>query len=207
MTTNLNKGTAFGVRRAAHKAQVLLIQHPHAGFQFPAGTVEPGEAPEESVRREAQEETGLRDLPAPVFLASRAYPAPEGYFYITAATLVYARPDVTSFDWAHFRSGLIVKLLRREEGFAQVAFEEPDQYPDPTYITYNITGWVPEAILTDTLVRRFYRIDYSRPTRPRWSVRTDNQLFTLFWAHVNHLPEIVHPQDEWIEILNNGIVM
>lgn len=207
MTTSLNKVTAFVLRRADRAAQVLLIQHPHAGFQFPAGTVEPGEAPEAAVIREAREETGLRDLPAPVFLASRTYPAPEGHLYITTATPVYARPEVHSFDWARFRSGLMVRLLRRDQDFAQVAFEEPDQLPNAAYITYNITGWVPEAVLADTLVRRFYRFDYSRPTPPRWRVRTDNHLFTLFWAKLNHLPPIVHPQDEWVEILNNGIVM
>jgi len=36
--------------------------HPEAGIQVPAGTVEPGETPEEAVMREAAEETGLTSL-------------------------------------------------------------------------------------------------------------------------------------------------
>lgn len=37
-------------------------QHPDAGIQVPAGTVQPGEQPVEAVLREAHEETGLTDL-------------------------------------------------------------------------------------------------------------------------------------------------
>jgi hypothetical protein len=35
----------------------------------------------------------------------------------------------------------------------------------------------------------------------RWTVFVDNHTFTLFWAPVARLPEIVHPQDEWLEFL------
>src|SRR5690348_8023184 len=45
--------------------KLLVFKHadfPEAGIQVPAGTVEPGEALEEAVIREAREETGLIDL-------------------------------------------------------------------------------------------------------------------------------------------------
>ena len=45
--------------------RLLVFTHtdfPEAGIQVPAGTVQPGEAPEDAVMREAGEETGLTNL-------------------------------------------------------------------------------------------------------------------------------------------------
>ena len=170
--THLHKVTAFILRPTPGGPELLLIQHPHAGIQIPAGTVEPGEDPLAAARREAREETGLTDLPEPVYLRSTAYPAPEGFIYTLLPTPVYARPDPLSFNWAQFRSGLMVRLLRRQAGYAQVAFEEPDAYPETSYITYNITGWVPEHVLAEVQMRHFYRFDYNSPIPARWSLHT-----------------------------------
>ncbi|NIM94653.1 MAG: NUDIX domain-containing protein [Anaerolineales bacterium] len=46
-------------------------QHPEAGIQVPAGTVEPDESPQEAVLREAREETGLEELRIRSFLGTR----------------------------------------------------------------------------------------------------------------------------------------
>lgn len=201
MTNHLHKVTAFILRQAPQGPQLLLIQHPHAGIQLPAGTVEPDEDPFTAARREASEETGLVDLPEPVFIHSRIYPAPEQHVYTRLPSPVYSRPDETSFNCAHFRSGLVVKLLRRQAGFTQVAFEEPDTFPNTNYISYNITGWVPQDALTETQMRHFYRFDYPHPAPPRWNLRTDNHLFTLFWVPLANLPPIIPPQDQWVDIL------
>ena len=48
-------------------------QHPEAGIQVPAGTVEGGELPEEAVLREAHEETGLDNLVIRSYLGFREY--------------------------------------------------------------------------------------------------------------------------------------
>ena len=98
-----------------------------------------------------------------------------------------------------------MRLLRRQAGYAQVAFEEPDAFPETNYITYNITGWVPQCVLAQTQMRHFYRFDYSSPTPARWSLQSDNHLFTLFWAPLDNLPKIVEPQDKWINLLGYRI--
>jgi len=49
---------------AGGKREMLVFEHrdyPDAGVQVPAGTVDPGEAPEDAVMREVEEETGLAD--------------------------------------------------------------------------------------------------------------------------------------------------
>ncbi len=46
-------------------SQVLVfehVDHPTAGIQVPAGSIEPGETPEEAALREAWEETGVGEL-------------------------------------------------------------------------------------------------------------------------------------------------
>ncbi|MCC7353190.1 MAG: NUDIX domain-containing protein [Anaerolineae bacterium] len=48
-------------------------RHPEAGIQIPAGTVKAGESPEDAVLREAQEETGLKELALRSFLGTRDY--------------------------------------------------------------------------------------------------------------------------------------
>lgn len=45
--------------------RLLVFRHvdfPEAGIQVPGGSIEPGEAPDAAALREAEEETGLRDL-------------------------------------------------------------------------------------------------------------------------------------------------
>jgi 8-oxo-dGTP pyrophosphatase MutT (NUDIX family) len=58
----LEKVTAFITRPGVDEPEILLFQHPHAGIQIPAGTVEEGEALDAAVLREAFEETGLTGL-------------------------------------------------------------------------------------------------------------------------------------------------
>lgn len=53
-------------------------------------------------------------------------------------------------DWAALRRGFYVRLLRQMDGLAQVTFEENNRFPDPEYISYQVTGWVPEAALART---------------------------------------------------------
>jgi uridine kinase len=54
--------------------RLLVFSHPNApeaGIQVPAGTIRPGESPEEAVLREAYEETGLENLEIVGFLGER----------------------------------------------------------------------------------------------------------------------------------------
>ncbi len=59
------------VAYVTHRDRLLVFRHteyPEAGIQVPAGTMEPGEAPDEAVLREALEETGLEGLQIRAFL-------------------------------------------------------------------------------------------------------------------------------------------
>jgi 8-oxo-dGTP pyrophosphatase MutT (NUDIX family) len=197
----LEKVTAFILRHTTSTPDLLLFEHPSAGIQVPAGTVEEGEDPQTAAMREAGEESGLSGLVPEGFLGSVEETPVIGDRFIARATTVYSRPEAASFDWAHFRSGLTVELLRRAGGFAQVTFVEPDRWPDPQYATYQITGWVPEKVLAATATRHFYLFSHPGHTPASWTVPIDYQLFKPFWAPLDRLPEIVSPQKPWLEFL------
>ena len=66
------KVLAYVIRRQNGEPQLLIFEHrdhPDAGVQVPAGTVEPGEAIEAALLREVEEESGL--TPAQVRLVRK----------------------------------------------------------------------------------------------------------------------------------------
>jgi 8-oxo-dGTP pyrophosphatase MutT (NUDIX family) len=201
MQSSIEKVTAFVIRRAPDGDQLLLFEHPSAGIQIPAGTVEVAETPEAAALREATEETGLSGLSVHQYLGCIDERPPDGFRLIAQPTRVFARPDTTSFAWAQFRRGITVRLERQAAGFSQVTYEEFDQDLTPQYVTYRITGWVHDQALAETKIRHFFQFLYDGPARERWQVETDNHQFTLFWAPLRALPAIIPPQDRWLAML------
>ena len=185
----LEKVTAFITRNDGQ--DLLLIQHPHAGIQLPAGTVEEGESPERAVLREAHEETGLEEVSArpagggqaassDALAAGRASSIgvglrlvqfiglldevpPEAQRLVLHRTPVYSRPDPASSTGAGFDRGMWVQVQRHESGFVQATYAEPDRFPDPEYTTYQVTGWVPESALCAMARRYFYHLELAGP--------------------------------------------
>jgi 8-oxo-dGTP pyrophosphatase MutT (NUDIX family) len=198
------KVTAFVTRTTGEGLELLLLEHPFAGIQIPAGTVE-DETPEDAVLREVAEETGLDSATVRGYLGSDDVSLPDGQRIIATPTKVYTRPDRTSFDWAHLRKGIQVVVNRQANGFSQVTYEEPDRVPEPQFITMSITGWVPDGVLADTVRRHFFQLEYRGPSEARWTAFADNHRFTLFWALISDLPEIIPPQDEWLAFLHRGL--
>ncbi|MEM7335281.1 MAG: hypothetical protein AAF490_24600 [Chloroflexota bacterium] len=49
LTSEILKVTAFITRETVNGRELLVFQHPYAGVQLPAGTVDPNEAPETAV--------------------------------------------------------------------------------------------------------------------------------------------------------------
>ena len=201
MTNPADKVTCFITRPADEGTELLLFNHPHAGVQIPAGTVNPGEEIETAARREAAEESGLDNLILLGALGEQDDTPPAGHLVVSLPTPVYSRPDGNSLAWAHFNTGLLVEKLRQAAGFTQISYAETDRYIDPQYTTYCITGWVPDETLTHQRIRHFYLFEASGETHPQWSVSTDNHIFELFWALLNDLPPIAPPQDSWLKWL------
>jgi 8-oxo-dGTP pyrophosphatase MutT (NUDIX family) len=197
----IEKVTAFVTRQTDTGVELLLFEHPNAGIQLPAGTVNDGETPEETVQREVAEETGLTDVIISQYLGSDEEALPGNQRVILAYTRVYARPELNSFDWAYIRPGIMVAVTRRAAGFTQILYQEYDRVPDPHFVTMSIQGWVPDEVLANTRLRHFYHLDFTGQSKDRWRIAADNHTFSLFWTPLTHLPEIIPPQNGWLAYL------
>ncbi len=202
----LEKVTAFITRQNEEITELLVLKHPSAGLQIPGGTVEPGEEPLAAALREAQEETGLKDFASYRQIGLQEEKLPDATLAVVEATEVYSRPKGSSFNWAHFRRGIhVVKSGLSEQSFTQVSYIEHDQFENPNYITYQITGWVPDRCLAGKTRRHFYHLVASTSPGGTWRQFSDNNEFELLWAPISDLPRIVHPQDKWLEYVTGSL--
>jgi 8-oxo-dGTP pyrophosphatase MutT (NUDIX family) len=200
----IEKVTAFITRQTKTGHQLLLLDHPYAGIQIPAGTVEPDENPEQAVRRETFEETGLTISSPLEFLGYQETHLPNELAIILPPATIYARPNVTSFDWICIRSGVQVQVMQKTDEFSQITYIEHDQVPEPNFVSMQITGWVQDQFLAKIRKRYFYRLIFEGPTKPQWEVFSDHHHFRLFWASLDQLPDIIPPQDGWLNFLDNA---
>ncbi len=194
----LEKVTAFVTRRGSAGTELLLFRHPNAGIQLPAGTVENGELAADAALREVIEETGLRDVAIRCRIGCVDETLP-GRVFVAHATEVYSRPNIGSFDWAHFRRGIAVVPLRTAGAFTQVTYEEWDSFPGGDYITYRITGWVPSDTLSAAQRRHFYHLTTIGDGPASWSQAADGHVFEPFWAPLAALPLLIAPQQQWLD--------
>jgi 8-oxo-dGTP pyrophosphatase MutT (NUDIX family) len=202
MPESIEKVAAFITRETKDGLELLLFKHPYAYNQLPAGTVEPDETPESAVLRESFEETGLEPLSIRNYLGYKKDQLSDGIRVILTSTRVFARPDITSFDWAYLRRGVQVRIIRKMDGFSQVTYEEVDDLQDPQYTSMQITGWVPDHTLTKRSTRHFFRLEFNGRTAESWAVFTDHHTFTLFWVPLADAPRIISPyQRAWLEFL------
>jgi 8-oxo-dGTP pyrophosphatase MutT (NUDIX family) len=201
MTKTIEKVTSFLTRTTPTRSELLLFEHPNAGIQIPAGTVNPGETPAQAATREVLEETGLKDVTISQYLGTDLVKLRKDQRIVAEHTRVYARPDLTSFDWAFIRPGITVELHRVDSGFTQIEYKEFNHWLDPQYVSMSIKGWVPDKMLTNMYRRHFYHLEFTGKSEDRWQNFADNHTFGLFWASLDALPEIISPQDEWLVYL------
>lgn len=197
----INKVTAFVTRQTAQGLDLLLFKHPYAGIQIPAGTVEPGETPEDAVIREVNEETGLTAVRLAAHLGTQEEEITADQRVIIPPATVYARPDVTSFDWVRIRSAVQVSVVRQQGEFSQITYIENDREPNSNYISMQITGWALNEQLAARRRRDFYHLEFAGQSPQSWTVFSDHHTFSPFWAPMDDLPAIISPQNQWLKYL------
>jgi 8-oxo-dGTP pyrophosphatase MutT (NUDIX family) len=202
----IEKVTGFVTCNTQADTELLLIQHPNAGIQIPAGTVEENETPEDAVLREIAEETGISQVRIKAHIGDYVTQLPPKQAVISHMTTVFSRPNLASFDWATLRRGIPVRILRSENESVQITFEEWDQFPDPQYLSYQITGWIPASSLCTTIRRHFFHLVLTQEQKSQnWLQQADQHLFKVFWSNLSCLPEIIAPQYEWLDFVQNWL--
>ena len=197
------KVTAFVLRQRAGVDELLLLYHPHAGIQLPAGTMEEGESPTAAAMREATEETGLDNLVWGGLLAEERDELPATQGIMAHSTPVYIRPEATihARATATLRNGITVEVMRAAGDFLQVRYAETDRYPDPQYMSFELVGWVPAHTVARARVRYFAWLSAPADTPSHWTHVDEQHHFTLRWHPVDALPDLVPPQAPWLRHL------
>ncbi|MFG2629702.1 NUDIX hydrolase [Streptomyces sp. NPDC048473] len=101
MSVRIEPQTAVAAAVVVQDSRVLLVRRRIAegalSWQFPAGKIEPGEAPEETAVRETQEETGLRVAPSRV-LGQRVHPMTGREMYYVACSPIGGKAWIASVE-------------------------------------------------------------------------------------------------------------
>jgi 8-oxo-dGTP pyrophosphatase MutT (NUDIX family) len=124
----LHKVTAFVTRLGADgRPDLLVMQHPTAGVQLPAGTVEEHEPVVEAAFRELAEETGLAAPRLVRHLGSETLPPSFGARAMLRTTALRKGPsaDAPVLD-AAFPRAYWCRVLAEVGAFSEIVYEELD---------------------------------------------------------------------------------
>ena len=82
----------------------------------------------------------------------------------------------------------------------------------PVFNTDCMVGWgitnESKAVMgtkADGSLRYFYHLAYDGESPDAWDRYTDFHTFRLFWAPLANLPQIVSPQDEWVQYVRETL--
>ena len=198
----VEKVTAFITRTGRQgQQQLLLFQHPQAGVQIPAGTVDAGEDWQTAVLREATEETGLTQLTIHRYLGQIENELAAGEAILNQDCQILSQPDEQSLPFAPFFSrGMTLQVGERNGRFRHITYLEYDQLPTPQSITLYINGWLPEERLCWHKTRHYVHLHCHQATPDQWSLPSDrSHIFAPFWANLKPNPSVISPQNRWLD--------
>ncbi len=203
----LDKVTAFITRETTVGRELLVFQHPTAGIQLPAGTVEVGEAVEDAVFREVEEETGLTDVYMVKHLCSISQPLEPEEKLLLTDTVLQSSPgdDGTLYKSVTLRRGVVVRVIGEEDTYDRVVFPEYQMHSGELIQVSARTGWVARRHLTDDVQRHMFHLHTSAPTPHHWTQEADSHQFSLFWVSLSQDPDLIPVQDTWYRLVREQL--
>ena len=209
MSKAIQKVTAFIMRENNGGRELLVFKHPTAGIQIPAGTVEEGEDIETAVQREVYEETGLHFVEIENYLGCFENELEDNQRIIAETTQVYIEPNLSAIPYKRKLSkGLTVDYLSKQESFTHISYiaYEYDKFYEPICIDANITGWVPNENISAQKKRHFFHLSTQEKTADAWELKSDQgHIFKPYWTPLSPKPQIIPPQDKWLDFVYERI--
>lgn len=199
----IEKVTAFILRDTGDDRELLIFKHPTAGLQVPAGTIEPGESPEQAVIREVYEETGLRSATIVRKLAETHQFTPQNEAYLLQNIRLFGWPAQAAQRVGPLLTrGMRLQVHERKVGFIHIRQEEIDYDQSPPVTIQTTEGWLPGEFLTHEYIRHFFLMKVGEETPSSWNQVSDlGHTFQCHWVPFSPLPELIGEQAEWLEHL------
>jgi 8-oxo-dGTP pyrophosphatase MutT (NUDIX family) len=200
----LEKVSAFILRSTQYGPEILVIEHPTAGLQLPAGTIENGEAPETAVLRKVFEETGLKQVEiVKIITETHEFTTPDEA-YLMETLRCYAWPAQSAQRFGPlFTRGKRFQVFERKVGFTRIMHEEFDLDKKSAKSVKTIEGWLPSASLTHEIRRLFYLIRVLYETPQNWSHLTDyGETIQIKWLPLIPSPKLNEEQIIWLDFLD-----
>lgn len=206
----LDKVAAFVTRGEGAGRLLLTIDHPNAGWQLPAGTVEEGEEPDTAVRRELHEEANLTNLTLVQKLATFNQLSSDQRV-MCQTTPLQMMPELDApLLLPIFRRGWYVREVARQNGMVQVCYEERAHHGNqPGEVMLSWEGWVVETAVTATLIRHLYHFRPIGSLPDEWFADPGDHGYApwrLFWQPLV-TAELVQAQHEWLEMVRDKLVV
>jgi 8-oxo-dGTP pyrophosphatase MutT (NUDIX family) len=197
----IQKVTALITRVVDGQAEILLMEHPRAGIQLPAGTVELAESLETAVLRECAEETGLEQVALTGELGQIELELPEDERIVTRVTKLFNAPasDASSVGGFGLARGSSVRVLRTENGFAEVVSDPLDLSQEPPVRVDGVQGFVRLSLLTGRVERHLFHLTAVQETPDSWQSFSDGVAFRIFWQPLTPQPSLHPTQQPWLD--------
>jgi ADP-ribose pyrophosphatase YjhB (NUDIX family) len=199
----IEKVSAFLFRKKGDRLQILLVRHPTAGYQIPAGTVEENEDLQDAVRREIREECGIKELGLIIELPETHQFLEGDEAILTKTMRLYSWPASSARrDGPLCRRGFLLKTFEKKVGFTRVKYQEFNLKKKPPALISELESWVMSDDLTREVRRHFFAFYVREETLDQWENHAEpDQVFTLKWVDMDAIPELTEGQNEWLDQL------
>ncbi|HUS94641.1 MAG TPA: NUDIX domain-containing protein [Patescibacteria group bacterium] len=203
----VDKVTAFITRWQNEKPELLVLHHPLAGRQLPAGTVEINEPLEKALLREVAEETGLVDIEIITYLGSGDSFLTGNDHVILVTTKLFSSPsyDASSAGYILER-GLPVRVTNKIGKFSAVLCDPLDPYEQSPTRQQNVSGYVRSSVLGKHIRRHLFQLKPTTWTPEKWQKQVDGHLMEFCWRSLDPQP-ILHPDhSDWLDSIYEMLI-
>lgn len=204
---SLEKVAAFVTKGHGPEQALLLIEHPIAGLQLPAGTVECNEDVLAAMYRELEEEAGLTAVELLAQLACFNQ-LQNDERVLCQSTLLHEKPNGATLPH-QLRRGWYVREEARQADWVAVCYEEwRYEAGQRQQRLFAWRGWVPATAVAAHLNRHLYHFQPTVPLADEWWVDEAHDQpygrWRLFWQPLA-TAVLVDGQQQWLELVRDQL--